>query len=83
MYTSVKMKQLMQENVSKEGHREVTNRRTCVGSPYYMAPEICEGQDYNAKADVWSLGSFHAVSFEARHIWLKHPEIQLNTTRTK
>lgn len=34
----------------------VTNRRTCVGSPYYMAPEICEGQDYNAKADVWSLG---------------------------
>eukprot|EP00746_Dinoflagellata_sp_MGD_P025829 gnl/MRDRNA2_/MRDRNA2_160843_c0_seq1.p1 gnl/MRDRNA2_/MRDRNA2_160843_c0~~gnl/MRDRNA2_/MRDRNA2_160843_c0_seq1.p1 ORF type:complete len:436 (-),score=88.01 gnl/MRDRNA2_/MRDRNA2_160843_c0_seq1:6-1313(-) len=29
---------------------------TCVGTPYYLAPEICRSQPYGFKADVWSLG---------------------------
>ena len=27
-----------------------------LGSPLYMAPEICEEQDYNEKVDIWSIG---------------------------
>ncbi|XP_028404175.1 serine/threonine-protein kinase Nek1-like isoform X2 [Dendronephthya gigantea] len=30
--------------------------RTCIGTPYYLSPEICEGRPYNNKSDVWSLG---------------------------
>ncbi|GBM50034.1 Serine/threonine-protein kinase Nek1 [Araneus ventricosus] len=30
--------------------------RTCIGTPYYLSPEICENRPYNNKSDVWSLG---------------------------
>ena len=29
---------------------------SCVGTPYYLAPEICRGEGYDSKADLWSLG---------------------------
>jgi NIMA (never in mitosis gene a)-related kinase len=33
---------------------ELTSSR--VGTPYYLAPEICNGSPYDVKADAWSLG---------------------------
>jgi NIMA (never in mitosis gene a)-related kinase len=30
--------------------------RTQIGTPYYLSPEICQGRNYNAKTDIWSLG---------------------------
>ena len=33
-----------------------TKHRTAIGTPYYAAPEVCEGKPYSTKADLWSLG---------------------------
>ncbi|CAN0307168.1 unnamed protein product, partial [Ectocarpus fasciculatus] len=29
---------------------------TCIGTPYYMSPEIFKNHPYNDKSDVWALG---------------------------
>ncbi|XP_068630194.1 serine/threonine-protein kinase Nek8-like isoform X2 [Battus philenor] len=29
---------------------------TVIGTPYYLAPELCEGKPYDTKSDVWALG---------------------------
>ncbi|XP_013878197.1 serine/threonine-protein kinase Nek5 [Austrofundulus limnaeus] len=41
---------------------------TCVGTPYYLSPEICESRPYNNKTDVWGLG---CVLYEL--CCLRHP----------
>ena len=37
---------------------ESTRAMACTqcGTPYYLPPEVCNGAQYNAKADMWSLG---------------------------
>ncbi|DAA23976.1 TPA: NIMA (never in mitosis gene a)-related kinase 5 [Bos taurus] len=42
--------------------------RTCVGTPYYLSPEICQNKPYNNKTDIWSLG---CVLYEL--CTLRHP----------
>ncbi|KAA8579179.1 hypothetical protein FQN60_018752, partial [Etheostoma spectabile] len=42
--------------------------KTCVGTPYYLSPEICESRPYNNKTDIWSLG---CVLYEI--CTLRHP----------
>ena len=29
---------------------------TMVGTPYFMSPEVCKGEKYDNKADVWAMG---------------------------
>lgn len=31
-------------------------RNTLIGTPFWMAPEVCRGMDYDSKVDVWSTG---------------------------
>mmetsp|Transcript_9756 Transcript_9756/g.16191 ORF Transcript_9756/g.16191 Transcript_9756/m.16191 type:complete len:646 (+) Transcript_9756:220-2157(+) len=49
-------------------------KNTVIGSPYWMAPEVIEGSDYNAKADVWSLGMTMLELCEPKHpMFSVHP----------
>jgi NIMA (never in mitosis gene a)-related kinase len=47
--------------------------QTCVGTPFYLSPELCDGRAYDAKSDVWSLG---CVLYEM--CALQHPFRALN-----
>ena len=33
-----------------------TMASTTIGTPYYLAPELCEGSSYGTPADMWSFG---------------------------
>jgi NIMA (never in mitosis gene a)-related kinase len=55
---------LAKENVLKIGdfgiakilHGTHDYARTCIGTPYYLSPEVWENKPYDAKSDLWSLG---------------------------
>nr|XP_040055350.1 serine/threonine-protein kinase Nek9 isoform X2 [Gasterosteus aculeatus aculeatus] len=42
--------------LAKKLHSEFSMAETCVGTPYYMSPELCQGAKYNFKSDIWAMG---------------------------
>uniref|UniRef100_A0A1A8LLC1 non-specific serine/threonine protein kinase n=2 Tax=Nothobranchius pienaari TaxID=704102 RepID=A0A1A8LLC1_9TELE len=42
--------------LAKKLGSEFSMAETCVGTPYYMSPEVCQGTKYNFKSDIWAVG---------------------------
>ncbi|OCT68162.1 hypothetical protein XELAEV_18039458mg [Xenopus laevis] len=42
--------------LAKQLSSEYSMAETCVGTLYYMSPEICQGVKYSFKSDIWAVG---------------------------
>ncbi|KAF3844796.1 hypothetical protein F7725_007959 [Dissostichus mawsoni] len=42
--------------LSSVAHSQGWDLTQCVGTPYYMSPELCQGTKYNFKSDIWAMG---------------------------
>ena len=40
---------------------------SCVGTPYYLSPELCQDQPYGYASDIWSLGCVLYELVSLRH----------------
>lgn len=42
--------------ISKELNTMNDLAKTACGTPYFMPPEVCKGEPYGEKADIWAIG---------------------------
>jgi len=68
---------LIDFGVAAEINEGEEHKNTVIGSPYWMAPEVIEGGDYDEKADVWSLGMTVLELCDPKHPLFSIPPVSV------
>jgi len=55
---------------------EQSARKTVVGTPYWMSPEVIKGEPYGVKADVWSLAIMALEMIDGQPPYMEAPPLR-------
>lgn len=55
-------------------HKGQEKRRSVLGTPYWMSPEIINGRDYDDRVDVWALGITTIEMMEKHPPYISYPK---------
>lgn len=71
--------------ISKELSGTCELAKSGVGTPYYVSPEICRGELYDVKTDIWSLGCllYELCSFKRPFVSENINALMINITKNE